>query len=51
MGIFRGNTKDRMRVHENQKFTTFDMDNDQWQDNNCAIIFHSGWWYNNCAEW
>ncbi|XP_034480326.1 ficolin-1-like [Drosophila innubila] len=48
LGVFSGNaTKDAMRHHENQKFSTEDRDNDSvpW---NCAKIYNSGWWYKNC---
>ncbi|XP_051861589.1 fibrinogen C domain-containing protein 1-like isoform X6 [Drosophila albomicans] len=48
LGKFKGNIRDAMRFHENMKFTTFDRDNDP-ADNNCAVEYNSGWWYENCS--
>ncbi|KAH8389069.1 hypothetical protein KR215_004203, partial [Drosophila sulfurigaster] len=44
-------TYDSMRFSENMKFTTFDHDNDKNDYYNCADLFKSGWWYNDCSEW
>ncbi|KAH8408463.1 hypothetical protein KR215_005828 [Drosophila sulfurigaster] len=51
MGEFKGNISDAMRNHENMKFTTFDRDNDSDSYENCAVLYNSSWWYNNCFKW
>ncbi|KAH8392389.1 hypothetical protein KR215_007125 [Drosophila sulfurigaster] len=52
MGKFNGTIfGDGMRDNENMKFSTFDHDNDKDDDGNCAIMYESGWWYNNCYTW
>ncbi|XP_060650542.1 fibrinogen-like protein 1 isoform X2 [Drosophila nasuta] len=49
LGKFNGtNIDDDMRDSENMKFTTFDHDNDEDDNRNCAVWHESGWWYNDC---
>merc|ERR1712062_12975 len=30
-------------------FSTYDRDNDNARDYNCAAFLHGGWWYNHCS--
>ena len=45
-----GTGHDAMAVHNAQKFSTYDMDNDQ-SSHNCAYDHQGGWWwYNGCYQ-
>lgn len=39
-----------MQGHNNMPFSTFDSDNDMRFYDNCAQIFKSGWWFNDCFQ-
>ncbi|XP_059164080.1 techylectin-like protein [Physella acuta] len=46
---FTGNTSDSLSLlNNNQKFSTFDRDNDADAARNCAVNFHGAWWYAGC---
>ncbi|XP_064543291.1 angiopoietin-related protein 7-like [Drosophila montana] len=52
LGKAAGNaTQDNFSYHRNMKFSTFDRDNDAWDDGNCASKYKycGGWWYNKCV--
>lgn len=40
---------DSLNIHNNQRFTTKDMDQDEHLQN-CASLFKGGWWYKNCHD-
>lgn len=37
--------------HYSEKFSTFDRDNDNFKDTNCAEKLQSGWWFAYCGLW
>ncbi|KAH8232506.1 hypothetical protein KR032_008396 [Drosophila birchii] len=49
MGRFSGSAGDSMDIHRGMKFSTFDHDNDR-SKTNCAEVYGSGWWYNDCGH-
>ncbi|XP_017011087.2 fibrinogen-like protein 1 [Drosophila takahashii] len=49
LGLYEGTAGDSLRLHEHQKFTTLDRDNDSYRLN-CAADEYGGWWYYNCAQ-
>nr|XP_040225520.2 microfibril-associated glycoprotein 4-like [Anopheles coluzzii] len=44
---YSGTAGDAFSGTKNVKFSTFDADNDTW-DNHCAVKFTGAWWYSNC---
>ncbi|KAI8747802.1 BgiBFREP4 [Biomphalaria glabrata] len=50
IGSYSGTAGNNMRRHVNKFFTTFDKDNDDSPNDNCAIIRRGAWWYQNCAD-
>uniref|UniRef100_A0AAG5DJZ5 Fibrinogen C-terminal domain-containing protein n=1 Tax=Anopheles atroparvus TaxID=41427 RepID=A0AAG5DJZ5_ANOAO len=43
VGKYSGTAGDALRVHDGDKFTTFDQDNDEDDDYNCAKFYHGAW--------
>ncbi|XP_028140672.1 angiopoietin-related protein 7-like isoform X2 [Diabrotica virgifera virgifera] len=48
--LMTGDAGNSLIGHYNQKFTTFDVDQDQDSDGNCAQKREGAWWYNNCID-
>ena len=48
VGGFTGVASDWFAYNNGMKFSTPDNDNDKRGGGNCAAIYKSGWWYNNC---
>jgi len=44
------NAGNSLSIHDNQKFSTSDNDNDVSPTQNCAVKYHGGWWYRSCHE-
>ena len=47
IGGFTGVTTDPFEYHSGLRFSTHDNDNDK-NNNNCAVSYKSGWWFNSC---
>ena len=46
---FSGSVTDNaLTLHNQQKFTTFDVDNDHFSAGNCGSRYFGGWWFNSC---
>ncbi|XP_078481007.1 fibrinogen C domain-containing protein 1-like [Ciona intestinalis] len=45
---YSGNAGDSLSPHNGRRFTAFDRDNDARSNNNCAMLYHGGWWYRSC---
>ncbi|XP_075990442.1 fibrinogen C domain-containing protein 1-like isoform X3 [Anticarsia gemmatalis] len=50
LGTFYGTAGDSLSYHAGQKFSTFDMDNDEWRDGACATEHGGAWWYKECDK-
>ncbi|XP_065357253.1 angiopoietin-related protein 2-like [Calliphora vicina] len=49
LGTYDGSAVDAMSQFLNNKFSTFDNDNDELKSGNCAENKKGGWWYNACG--
>lgn len=47
---YTGNAGDGLSYHHNQKFSTYDNDQDLSEEGNCADRFKSGWWHKHCHQ-
>ncbi|KAL7742371.1 hypothetical protein ACLKA6_019007 [Drosophila palustris] len=50
LGKANGTAGDSLSYHRGMKFTTFDKDNDKWDEGNCAIEGTGAWWYEECYQ-
>ncbi|XP_017967838.1 ryncolin-4-like [Drosophila navojoa] len=50
LGEYSGDAGDGLRESLNQKFSTFDRDNDLLHDVNCSKDASGGWWQTNCGK-
>lgn len=50
LGNQTGNVSDELKNNREQKFSTFDRDNDSDRETNCAESLQGGWWYNKCGQ-
>ncbi|CAK1554091.1 unnamed protein product [Leptosia nina] len=50
LGTYRGNAGDSLSYHAGQKFSTPDIDNDEWKDGACAVEHGGAWWYKECDK-
>ncbi|CAH0716405.1 unnamed protein product, partial [Brenthis ino] len=50
IGTFRGTAGDSLSYHAGQKFSTYDVDNDEWKEGSCANEHGGAWWYKECDK-
>ncbi|XP_073832981.1 ryncolin-1-like [Musca autumnalis] len=50
LGKYDGNAGDQMRTHIGYNFSTYDEDNDAYDEGNCAKAWRGAWWFNACYE-
>ncbi|GLV33870.1 uncharacterized protein CBL_11246 [Carabus blaptoides fortunei] len=48
LGAYDGTAGDSLLYHAGQKFSTYDVDHDNWAEGNCAQSHTGAWWYNGC---
>ncbi|KFB52139.1 AGAP000806-PA-like protein [Anopheles sinensis] len=50
LGVYSGTLGDDFTYNEGMQFTTYDQDNDQFTEVNCALRTMSGWWHRSCTR-
>ncbi|XP_026746620.1 fibrinogen C domain-containing protein 1-like isoform X5 [Trichoplusia ni] len=50
LGTFYGTAGDSLSYHAGQKFSTLDVDNDEWKEGACATEHGGAWWYKECDK-
>ncbi|XP_013189291.1 fibrinogen C domain-containing protein 1 isoform X2 [Amyelois transitella] len=50
LGTYYGTAGDSLSYHAGQKFSTFDVDNDEWKDGACSMEHGGAWWYKECDK-
>ncbi|EDW76261.2 uncharacterized protein Dwil_GK15364 [Drosophila willistoni] len=50
LGTYTGDAGDSLSYHKDNKFSTYDNDNDTWKDDNCALKRIGAWWYEDCTD-
>ncbi|XP_046392214.1 fibrinogen C domain-containing protein 1-B-like isoform X2 [Ischnura elegans] len=48
LGDYEGTAGDSFSYHVGMKFSTLDLDKDQWGDGSCATSHSGAWWYRGC---
>ena len=46
---YSGDAGDVLMHHNGMNFTTYDIDNDQQSQSNCAADLGGGWWFSSCG--
>ncbi len=47
---FTGTAGNSLAANIGSKFSTHDVDNDDWRTVNCAVDGHGAWWYRWCTQ-
>ena len=50
MFLFIIKTGDSLRLHSGMQFSTYDQDHDANNENSCAELYQSGWWFRACIR-
>ncbi|XP_067660518.1 uncharacterized protein [Haliotis asinina] len=45
---FTGNSGDSLAYQNSRRFTANNLDLDKNETDNCAVMYHGAWWYNDC---